>query len=384
MIYLDNAASSWPKPAEVASVMQEMVINNGANPGRGGHKMAVEASRILFNTRCNIAQLFNISNPNDIVFTLNTTHALNLAINGYVRDGDHVISTAIEHNSVRRPLEYLKQHKGVEVSYITANEAGECDLEQLESLIKTNTKLLVCTHSSNLTGTIVPLERMKEILEPHDIALCVDAAQTAGTFPIDVEKLGIDMLAFPGHKGLLGPQGTGGLYIHPTIDLDPLLLGGTGSQSELIEQPTVRPDRYESGTQNTIGIAGLNEGVKFVNKTTVDRIHRHEFHLTQRLMTGLMDIEGVNILGVPLGVDKTGITSFNLNNQDSAEVAYILDQHYNIAVRAGYHCTPLSHEVAGTLDVGAVRASVSTYTTEEEIDAMIQAIKEIQTKLISR
>lgn len=381
LIYLDNAASSWPKPTAVAEVMQEMMIHNGANPGRGGHKMAVEASRVIFETRCHIARLFNIHNPNDIVFTMNTTHALNLAIQGFLKSGDHVICTAIEHNSVRRPLEYMKQHMGIEVSYVPSDPSGQCDLAALEQSIQKNTTLLVCTHSSNLLGTVVPIQQIKEMIAPYHIALCVDAAQTAGTYPIDVEQLGIDMLAFPGHKGLLGPQGTGGLYINPNIELSPLILGGTGSQSEAIEQPTVRPDRYESGTQNTVGIAGLNEGIKFVIETTVEQIRQHEFELTQRLMAGLQDIEGIQILGPELGQDRTGIVSFNLDHYDSSHVAFILDQSYNIAVRAGYHCTPLSHETAGTIDKGAVRAGVSYFTTPSDIDALISAVKDIQSQL---
>ncbi|WP_141336314.1 aminotransferase class V-fold PLP-dependent enzyme [Paenibacillus sp. tmac-D7] len=376
-IYLDHAASSWPKPPEVVRAMVECMEEYGANPGRGSHEKAVKASRTLFEGRKQLARLFHIKNPNDIAYALNTTMALNMAIKGFVREGDHVICTAVEHNSVRRPLEYLKAAKGVQVSYVKTDAQGNLNPDDLVSLITSRTKLVVCSHSSNLLGSILPIADMAEICRKHQVKLLVDAAQTAGTIDIDVNRMGIDMLAFPGHKGLLGPQGTGGLYIHPDIDLDPLLHGGTGSQSEAIEQPTVRPDRYEAGTQNTVGIAGLVEGIKWIQKETVEKIHQHEWQLTQRLMSGLMGIDGVQILGPELGQNKTGIVSFTVAQSDSSEIAFILDQSFGIAVRSGYHCTPLAHQIAGTLERGAVRASVGCFTTEGEIDQLIDAVKEI-------
>jgi len=377
MIYLDNAASSWPKPPEVIEAVTRCISETGANPGRGSHQMAVKASRILFECRKNLAALFNVPNPNDISFTLNTTMALNQAILGFVKPGQHVICTAVEHNSVRRPLEYLKKKIGIDVTYIPADSTGCIHLAGLREAFRKHTSLFVCSHSSNLLGSILPVGDIAEICKKRGVRLLVDAAQTAGHFPVDVKAMNIDMLAFPGHKGLFGPQGTGGLYISPEVELEPLLLGGTGSQSERVEQPSVRPDRYESGTQNTPGIAGLNEGVKFVLNETVDKIHNIEWKLTQRLMEGLSEIPGVRILGPALGEPKTGIVSFVLAGMDSAQVAFILDQTYQIAVRSGYHCTPLAHETVGTLETGAVRASVSCFTKEEEIDLLIQAIKEI-------
>lgn len=379
--YLDNAASSWPKPPKVIEAMNRVVLEYSANPGRGSHKMAVQASRELFEARKNLSKLFNINNPNDISFALNATHALNQGIKGFVKPGDHVITTSIEHNSVRRPLEYLQNHKRVEVTYVPADEKGRVSLEKLEKSIQPNTTLFIGSHSSNLLGTILPVQEISDMIKKNDIKLFIDAAQSAGLLTVDVERMGIDLLAFPGHKGLLGPQGTGGLYIHPSLDIEPLLHGGTGSQSEAVEQPTVRPDRYESGTQNTVGIAGLNEGVKFVLNETVDKIHTKEWTLTQRLMQGLMSIKGINILGPALGEEKTGITSFTLEGADPSEVAFILDQSFNIAVRSGYHCTPLSHKTAGTSEQGAIRASVSYFTTEKDIDYCIEAIKQIQDQL---
>ncbi|SFL97319.1 cysteine desulfurase family protein [Paenibacillus sp. 1_12] len=375
--YFDHAASSWPKPPEVLLAMQDCMLHAAANPGRGSHQMAVKASRILFDTRKQLAKLFKIKNPNDISFALNTTMALNQAILGFLKEGDHVVCTSIEHNSVRRPLEYLKKTRGVQISYVETNSKGELSIDKVKEAITNRTTLMVCSHSSNLLGSILPVEQLGDLCRENKIKLLVDAAQSAGTLDIDVVKMGIHMLAFPGHKSLLGPQGTGGLYIEPELELEPLIFGGTGSQSEMIEQPNVRPDRYESGTQNTVGIAGLGEGVKFILNETVSKIHGKEWAHTQQLMSSLMEIEGVQLLGPDLGQNKTGIVSFTIHQTDSSEVAFILDQTFHIAVRAGYHCTPLAHESAGTLERGAVRASIGYFTTDEEIDRLVGAVKEI-------
>lgn len=379
--YLDNAATSWPKPSEVAEAVAKCITEYGANPGRGGHQMAVQASRVLFQTRVQLAKLFNIRNANDIAYTSNTTEALNLAIKGFVKPGMHVISTMVEHNSVRRPLEYLVRSRGAEVTYLKTDAKGNVSIEEFKSCIRTNTALAVISHSSNLLGTIQPVEEIGRICSTRGIKLLVDAAQTAGVLPVDVEAMGIHMLAFPGHKGLLGPQGTGGLYIHPELDLEPLMHGGTGSQSEAIDQPQVRPDRYEAGTLNTPGIAGLGEGVKFVLRTGVENIHAKEWGLTQELMQGLLGIGGVELLGPALGENKTGLVSFRLVGADPSEVAFILDQSFGIAVRSGFHCTPLAHESSGTLDTGAVRASVGYFNTREDVQALVEAVKEIRNSL---
>ena len=380
-LYFDNAASSWPKPSAVIEAMSRCVLEYAANPGRGSHQMAVQASRILFETRKHAAKLFGIKNPNDISFALNTTHALNQAIKGFVQEGDHVICTSIEHNSVRRPLEYLREVRNVEVTYMKNDERGYMDLNELRQAIKANTSLVVVNHSSNLLGTIMPVGEIGELCRSEGVRLLVDAAQSAGVLPIDVGSMNIDLLAFPGHKGLLGPQGTGGLYIHPDIEFEPLMHGGTGSQSEAIQQPKVRPDRYEAGTQNTPGIAGLNEGIKFVLSETVERIHEKEWKMTQRLMEGLLAISGVRVLGPELGQNKTGIVAFTLQQAEASEVAFILDQSFGIAVRAGYHCTPLAHAAAGTLGAGAVRASLGYFTTDDEIERFIEAMQEISAQL---
>lgn len=382
VLYFDNAASSWPKPQSVLEAMNTCMLEFSANPGRGSHEMAVKASRTLFETRKSAAKLFGVRDPNHISFALNTTHALNQAIQGYLREGDHVICTQVEHNSVRRPLEYLRKKLNIEVTYVAADQQGYTRIEDIREAFRTNTRLVVANHSSNLLGTILPIEEVGELCRSKGVRLLVDAAQSAGVLPIHVGDMNIDMLAFPGHKGLLGPQGTGGLYLHPDLELEPLLLGGTGSQSEAIDQPTVRPDRYEAGTQNTVGIAGLNEGIKFVLSETVAKIHHKEWNQTQRLMEGLLGIEGITILGPDLGQNKTGIVAFNLKHADSSEVAFILDQSFHIAVRSGYHCTPLAHEAAGTLQSGAVRASVGYFTNDEEVDAFIEAMSEISAQYV--
>lgn len=377
MYYFDNAATSWPKPPAVARAMAEAVEEYGANPGRGSHRMAMRASRVIYETRENLARLCAVSNPNDIAFTLNTTMALNLAIKGWVRPGDHIICTNVEHNAVWRPLNHIMKERGATVSYVESSANGEVDLKELESKFQPRTRLVIVNHSSNLLGSILPVADIAEMARRRGAAVLVDAAQTIGILPIDVGRMGIDMLAFPGHKGLMGPQGTGGLYISPHLELEPLLHGGTGSQSDQGEQPMVRPDRYESGTLNTPGLAGLNEGVKFVLQETVENIHRKEWELSQRLMEGLMAIRGLTVLGPAWGLPRTGVVSFVLEGTDASEIAFLLDQRYGIAVRAGFHCTPLAHAAAGTKETGAVRASIGYFTTEDQVDYLVSAMKEI-------
>ncbi|MDQ0113170.1 aminotransferase class V-fold PLP-dependent enzyme [Paenibacillus harenae] len=377
LIYLDHAATSWPKPPEVTDAVVQAMLHDAANPGRGSHAMAVRASRVLFDTRKQLAKLFNIKNPNDIAFASNTTMALNMAIKGWVKPGDHVITTSVEHNSVRRPLYYLEQTIGIQVTYVEGDERGNINMDDVAGAIQSNTTLVVANHSSNLLGTITPIDKIAELTKSKGIKLLVDAAQSAGILPVDVRGMGIDLLAFPGHKGLLGPQGTGGLYIDPQVDLVPMLHGGTGSQSEAREQPQVRPDKYEAGTQNTPGLAGLRAGVQYVLNETVQNIHNKEWTLAQRMMEGLTTVPGLKLLGPKLGEQRTGIVAFVVDGIDPSELSFILDQHYRIAVRAGFHCTPLAHACAGTSATGAVRASVGLFTTEEEVDVLTKAMREI-------
>lgn len=377
IIYLDHAATSWPKPPAVGDAMLNAMEIAGANPGRGSHRMAVQASRVLFEARKSISHMFGIKNANDIAFGSNTTEALNLAIQGSLKEGDHVIATMAEHNSVRRPLEYMRRLRNVEIDYVPVNAAGAMDLMQMERMFRSNTRLVVCTHSSNLLGSILPIEEISLLCRKHRAILLVDAAQSAGVLPVNVQHLGIDMLAFPGHKGLLGPQGTGGLYIASELDIEPLLHGGTGSQSEALEQPKVRPDRYEAGTPNTVGIAGLNAGVKRVLEMTTASIYQHEWELTQHMMDGLSAIKGIRMLGPEIGQPRTGLVSFIVEGYDSAQLAFRLDRNYGIAVRSGFHCTPLAHESAGTTATGAVRASVGYNSTRAHVDALVKAVLEL-------
>lgn len=376
MIYLDNAASSWPKPPKVITAMEEVLVNFGANPGRSGHQLAQRAEDAIQKTRIQLARLFHVKNSSDIVFTQNATESLNLGIKGFLHSGDHVISTSFEHNSVRRPLEFMRR-AGVEVIYINAVGSNEEILRDVEQSITRNTKLLVVTHASNLTGRIMPVAELGQIAKNHQMKFLVDASQTAGYVPIDVNQMGIDMLAFTGHKSLYGPQGTGGLYIDPEVNLTPLLHGGTGGYSELIDQPPLRPDRYESGTRNTVGIAGLGAGISFIENTGIQTIRNHEERLTHLLIDGISSINGVTLYVPANDVARCPIVSFAIEGFASSEIGFILDTHYDIAVRAGLHCTPLAHETLGTLEEGLVRASIGYFNTEHEIDEFVHAIKDI-------
>ncbi|WP_379137658.1 aminotransferase class V-fold PLP-dependent enzyme [Paenibacillus sp. sgz500958] len=377
ILYLDHAATSWPKPPEVAKAMMDALQQSGANAGRGNHSMAMGAGRVLVRARSALAGLFGISNAQDIAFTHNTTTALNMAIKGALKPGDHVISTMTEHNSVRRPLEYLRRTMGITVDYVQVDEEGQINLLELQKTFKLNTKMVICSHSSNLLGSILPVGEIGDLAKSHGAIYLVDAAQSAGSLEIDVASMNIDLLAFPGHKSLLGPQGTGGLYISPQVDLEPLLHGGTGSQSENKEQPMIRPDRYEAGTQNTVGIAGLLAGVQKVKELGVQTIHDREWTLTQMMMEGLNGLPGLRLLGPALGAPRTGIVSFVIEGQDSAAIAHRLDREYKIAVRAGLHCTPLAHKAVQTLESGAVRASVGVDTCRADVSRMLAAMNEL-------
>ncbi|GFN37164.1 aminotransferase class V-fold PLP-dependent enzyme [Tepidimicrobium xylanilyticum] len=380
MIYFDNAATSFPKPDVVYESVMKAMKEYGANPGRSGHKLALRLGREIFETRELLANLFNIKNPMNLIFTFNCTESLNIAIKGILEKGDHVITTSMEHNSVLRPIKAMER-QGVEITIVKGDSAGRINPKDIEKSIKKNTKLIITTHISNLTGTIMPIEEIGKITKKKGIYFLVDAAQSAGVYPIDVEKMNIDMLAFPGHKGLLGPQGTGGLYIREGLDVRELSQGGTGSVSYELEQPNILPDRYESGTLNGPGIIGLGAGVKYIMEKGMDSIRKHEEELTMHFIEEITKINNVKVYG-PLNVEEQGaVVSINIGNQDSSEISYILDQSYNIEVRPGIHCAPIAHETMGTLEQGTVRFSFGPFNTHEEIELGIKAIREISNQL---
>ena len=374
MIYLDYAATSGRKPEAVYEASDRVMREVSGNPGRSGHKISLEAGAIVAEARLLCSRLVHAPASETIAFGVNTTEALNLGILGMVEKGDHVITSSLEHNSVARPLEHLKD-EGVEVTKIRADLENGVDPDAVEAAIKDNTKLVVMTHISNVTGTVNDIAAIGDVCRRHGVTFLVDAAQSAGVRPIDVQAMKIDMLAFPGHKCLYGPQGTGGLYISPEVDLRPLLTGGTGTQSELLHQPVSRPERYESGTLNVPGLAGLARGVDFILKTGVDAIEEKEYELTARLISGIRQYDNITIWGPQTAKNRAAVLSITIDGYEPQDISIYLDQIFDIAVRSGLHCAPYAHETLGTLDKGGtVRISPGYFTTEEEIDACIEAI----------
>ncbi len=380
MVYFDNAATTFPKPDIVYDRVMKVMKEYGANPGRSGHKLALKASREIFETRNLISKFFNTGNPMNIIFTFNCTESLNIGIKGILKPGDHVITTSMEHNSVLRPIKYLEK-TGVESTIIKADEKGIIDPLDIQRAIKPNTKLIVTTHVSNLTGSIMPIKSIGEIAKENNIYYLVDAAQSAGVYNIDVQKMNIDILAFPGHKGLLGPQGTGGLYIRDDIDLEGIFQGGTGSVSYSLEQPEIKPDKYESGTLNAPGVIGLGEGIRYIMEKGINNIRIYEEELTKHFIEEAMKIDGIKLYG-PLDINKQGaVVSLNIRDVDSSEVSYLLDEEYDIAVRPGLHCAPLAHKTIGTFEQGVIRFSFGLFNTHKEIEYGIKALKEIAKKI---
>ncbi len=376
MIYFDNAATSFPKPKAVYDEIMNAMTNYGANPGRSGHKLALQASRGVFSTRESISKLFNIKNPMNVVLTFNCTESLNMAIKGVLRAGDHVITTSMEHNSVLRPI-YFLERLGIQNTIIQGDYMGRVNPEDIRKNIRPNTKLIVTTHTSNLTGTIMDIEAIGEIARSNGIIYLVDGAQSAGVYDIDVEKMNIDMLAFPGHKGLLGPQGTGGLYVREGIEIIETFQGGTGSISHSLEQPDIMPDKFESGTPNAPGIVGLGAGIKHILKIGISNIREKEKELTKHFIEEAKKIDGIKLYGTLEMGSHAPVVALNMKEADSSEVSYILDEEYNIAVRPGLHCAPLAHKTIGTFEQGVVRFSFGYENTHEEIDFAIKALKDI-------
>ena len=374
MIYLDYAATSGHKPDEVYTAADHALREVSGNPGRSGHKLSLEAGGIVAQARLLCTRLFHAESMETIAFGVNTTEALNLGIYGTVKPGDHVITSSLEHNSVARPLEHLKDD-GVEVTKIAADFEKGVDPDEVEAAIKDNTKLVVMTHISNVIGTVNNIAAVGDVCRRHGVTFLVDAAQSAGVRPIDVQAMKIDMLAFPGHKCLYGPQGTGGLYVSPHVDLKPLLVGGTGTQSELLHQPTSRPERYESGTLNVPGLAGLSKGIEFILKTGVDVIEQKENELMRRLIEGVRAYDNIQIWGPQGAENRAAVLSITIDGYEPQDVAIYLDQIFDIGVRSGLHCAPYAHEALGTLKRGGtVRISPGYFTTMDDIEACIEAL----------
>lgn len=377
MIYLDNAATTLHKPPCVGAAVLAALGSFG-NSARGTHSGSLSASHTVYDARVKLAQLFGCTRPDHTVFTCNITESLNIAINGLLRPGDHVISTVLEHNSVLRPLYRLADEQQVQLDLVPADAQGRPDYDAFARLVRPNTRAIICTHASNLTGNIVDLSRVSAVAKAHGLLLIVDAAQTAGTVPIDMTAMGIDVLCFTGHKGLLGPQGTGGLCIREglTEQFRPFKVGGTGVRTYSRTQPQVLPTLLEAGTLNAHGIAGLSAAVDFIRSVGIDTICETELHLMRRFYDGVKDISGVRIYG-DFSAPRTAVVALNLADYESGEVSDALSEDYDIATRPGAHCAPRMHEALGTKEQGAVRFSFSYFNTEAEIDAAIAAVKEL-------
>ena len=375
MIYLDNAATTLHKPQQVIDAVVHAMQSMG-NCARGTHEEALDAARTVYDARVRLASLFGCPRVDHVAFTANSTEALNMAINGLIDPGDHVISTDLEHNSVLRPLYRLEAEHGAELSFVPADKLGNVDYADFERLMKPNTRAVVCTNASNLTGTVLDIERIAKTAHSHGALVIVDASQTAGCWPIDMKKMGIDVLCFTGHKGLMGPQGTGGICVKEGIEIRPFKVGGSGVQSYSRTHPAEYPTRLEAGTLNGHGIAGLGAAATFISETGVENIHAKERSLMLRFYEGVKNIEGVTVYG-DFTKDKTAIVALNIRDYESGEVSYELSQGYGIATRPGAHCAPRMHKALGTAEVGAVRFSFSFYNTEEEIDEAVRAVAEL-------
>jgi len=382
LIYLDNAATSHPKPEIVIQAMEAFMRNVGGNPGRSGHRLSIEAGRIIFETREKIAALFGISDSSRVIFGQNATEAINLGLKGLLRRGDHVITSSMEHNSVMRPLRALER-EGIDLTVVPCSREGFLDPAEIQKAIRKNSRMVVLNHGSNVVGTLLPLEPVGKICRNHGILFMVDAAQTAGVIPIDMEKEKIDLLALTGHKALFGPQGTGGLVLGERVNeknLEPLKRGGTGSRSELEEQPDFLPDRCESGTPNAVGLTGLRAGLDFILGVGIERIRDHEKRLTTRLIQGLQEIPGAIVYGSGDAEKQCATVSFNLKNWMPSDLSFRLDEEFGILTRVGLHCAPSAHKTIGTFPEGTVRVSMSYLNTGEEIEQALQAIKTLVRK----
>ncbi len=383
-IYLDNAATSWPKPETVYQAVDHFMRQVGATPGRGGHRREEEALRIADEARQALARLFNAPDPQGVVFTMNATQAINMALKGLLRPGDHVLTSSIEHNAVWRPLKALER-QGVHITAVPCARDGTLDPNDVKVALRPNTRLVAMVHGSNVLGTILPIDAVGDICQRRGVPFLVDAAQTAGAYPIDMQAMGIDLLAFAGHKGLYGPHGTGGLVARPGIELETWVEGGSGVESASETMPEALPARLEAGTQNAAGIAGLLEGVRFVLEQGVERIRAHEMAVTGLLIQELQAIPGLTILGpddnstelAQVLARRTAVVSVTVEGYMPDQLATVLDQVFDVATRAGLHCAPQAHRTAGTLDYGALRFSPGYFTTAEDVRHAVESLREI-------
>lgn len=381
-VYLDNAATSFPKPQSVIDAVVSFMTNIGASPGRGGYEQSLESGRIVLEAREIVNALFNGPGSDNVIFTQNITSSLNTVLKGMLKEGYHVITTSVEHNSVMRPLRRLERERGIRISTAQCKSDASLDPAEIEKLICPDTRAVVMTHASNLTGTILPVEEVGRICKKHGLYFIIDTAQTAGIIDIDFKRFNTDVIAFTGHKGLMGPQGTGGFVISDRANriTSPLIEGGTGSSSDMETQPEMLPDKFEGGTMNAAGIAGLKAGIEFINSVGIKNIRAHESELAEILIDGLNSIDGVSIYG-PKDVRKqTATISINIDGFDPSEVSYILDSKYGIMTRSGIHCTPSCHRTIGTFPKGAVRFSIGYFNTKEDIEYALDTLREIVQK----
>jgi cysteine desulfurase family protein len=378
-IYLDNAATSWPKPEAVYRAMDDYYRRLGAPAGRSAYAEAAETERIIGSCRKKIATLIGASDPSRIIFTHNGTDSLNLALHGLLHNGGHVVTTVCEHNSVLRPLRFLAEHRNIQVTYVGCDAAGLIDPLDIERALTPKTRLLALTHSSNVTGALQPVAEVGRLARDRGVHFLVDAAQSLGHEPIDVRQIGCHLLAAPGHKGLLGPLGTGILYVAPGVEeqLLPIRQGGTGTRSDEDIQPTSLPDRYESGNLNVPGIVGLEAGVSEILSRSVASNQQLSRDLTSRLLDGLRQIPGITLYGPPSATQRAGIVSLNLVGYDPQELASLLDAQWSIQARAGLHCAPRMHAALGTAPSGTLRFSVGMFNTLQQIEAVVTALREI-------
>jgi cysteine desulfurase family protein len=375
-VYLDNAATSWPKPESVYLAVDHFMREVGATPGRGGYQQEEEAQRIADETRTSLAQLFHAPDPQSVIFTLNATQAINMTLKGLLSPGDHVVTSSIEHNAMWRPLKALEK-RGVVITTVPCTPDGMLDPVDVEAALRPDTRMVAMLHASNVLGTILPIADIGKIAHHHKALLLVDAAQTAGSYLIDMQTMGIDLLAFAGHKGTYGPPGTGGLVVMPGIHLETWMEGGSGFPSRPETMPDELPLRLEAGTQNSAGMAGLLLGVQFVLEQGVEKIHAHEMRLASQLIEQLQAIPGLSILGPVNTEQRTAVVSITVDDYIPDQLSAVLDKVFGVATRAGLHCAPQAHQVAGTLENGALRFSPGYFNTAEEIDYAVESLQGI-------